>query len=104
MSQTWDSQVSLLTPDGFDVNQVGDEVPKYKLGSPIFCYELPISRSEFYMAGQANIEISKLIVIHPYEYDNQKIVAYEGEQYSVIKSYKANNEELELTLKQKMGG
>jgi len=98
----FDLEVTLLHQDGYTENKVGDKVPLYK-DIEIFAKELPISRSEYYFAGQANIEVSRLIVIHPFEYGNEKILKIEGEQYSVIKQYKVDNEHLELTLKQKVG-
>ena len=66
-------------------------------------YEKPISRGELLLAGQSNIEIAKIIVVHPFEYNNEQLVKIDGITYQVTNDYKLNNEEIELKLKAKKG-
>ncbi len=98
----WDLELSLLQEDGYVTNKIGDKVPKYK-EIDILGYEKPISRGELLLAGQSNIEISKIIVIHPFEYNNQQLVKIAGITYQIVNTYKISNEEIELKLKSKKG-
>ena len=99
----WDLEVSLLQVDGYSTNKIGDKVPKYKAVG-LLAYEKPITRGELIIAGQSNIQISKIVVIHPFEYSNEELLEIDGVRYQVISSYKISNEELELKLKSKKGG
>lgn len=99
----WDLEVSLLQVDGYAPNKIGDKVPKYK-AIELLAYEKPITRGELMIAGQSNIQISKIVVIHGFEYSNEELLEIDGVRYQVISSYKISNEELELKLKSKKGG
>ena len=99
----WDLEVSLLQVDGYTTNKIGDKVPKYK-AIGLLAYEKPITRGELIIAGQSNIQISKIVVIYGFEYSNEELLEIDGVRYQVISSYKISNEELELKLKSKKGG
>lgn len=98
----WDLEVSLLQVDGYTTNKIGDKVPKYKVIG-LLAYEKPITRGELIIAGQSNITITKIIVIHPFEYSNEELVEIDGIRYQVVNVYKISNEEIELKLKAKKG-
>ena len=51
-----------------------------------------------------NFRISKIVVIHGFEYSNEELLEIDGVRYQVISSYKISSEELELKLKSKKGG
>ena len=99
----WDLEVSLLKVSGETKNKIGDKVPTYEKVE-LFAYEKPITRGELIIAGQSNIQISKIVVIHGFEYSNEELLEIDGVRYQVISSYKISNEELELKLKSKKGG
>ncbi|GAA2828038.1 phage head closure protein [Pseudolactococcus raffinolactis] len=100
----WDLEVSLLAEDGY-VQEKGkiNKTVKYK-ETELLAYEKPIGRAELYYAGQSNTELTKIIVIHAFEYSNEQLVKIDGIVYQVINTYKINNEQLELKLKAKKGG
>ena len=100
----WDLEVALLAEDGYtqEKGKINKTV-KYS-ETELLAYEKQIGRSELYYAGQSNIELTKIIVIHAFEYDNQQLVKIDGIVYQVINTYKISNEELELKLKAKKGG
>ena len=100
---SWDLEVSLLKVSGETKNKIGDKVPTYEKVE-LFAYEKPITRGELIIAGQSNITITKIIVIHGFEYSNEELLEIDGVRYQVISSYKISNEELELKLKSKKGG
>lgn len=100
----WDLEVSLLAEDGY-VQEKGkiNKTIKYK-ETELLAFEKQIGRAELYYAGQSNIELTKIIIIHAFEYDNQQLVKIDGIVYHVINTYKISNEQLELKLKAKKGG
>ena len=100
----WDLEVSLLQEDGY-VQEKGkiNKTVKYK-DIELFAFEKPISRAELYYAGQSNTELTKIIVIHSFEYSDEQLVKIDNTIYQVINTYKMSNEELELKLKAKKGG
>ena len=100
----WDLEVSLLQEDGY-VQEKGkiNKTVKYK-EIELFAFEKPISRAELYYAGQSNTELTKIIVIHSFEYSDEQLVKIDNKIYQVINTYKISNEELELKLKSKKGG
>lgn len=102
MSLTWDNEVTLLGVDGYEKDALGQKVPKEKR-TTVFCSRLPISRQEFYMAGQNDIEVSEILVVHSYEYNNDKYVEFNGKKLKVLKTYHKSLEELELTCTERLG-
>ena len=100
----WDLEISLLAEDGY-VQEKGklNKTIQYK-ETELLAFEKPISRAELYYAGQSNIELTKIIVVHAFEYDGQQLVKIDGIVYQVINTYKISNEEIELKLKAKKGG
>ena len=98
----WELEVSLLKVSGETKNKIGDKVPTYEKVE-LFAYEKPITRGELIIAGQSNITITKIIVIHPFEYSNEELVGIGGIRYQVVNVYKISNEEIELQLRAKKG-
>ena len=100
----WDLEISLLAEDGFtqEKGKINKTV-KYS-ETELLAYEKQIGRAELYYAGQSNTELTKIIVIHSFEYSNEQLVKIDGIVYQVINTYKISNEELELKLKAKKGG
>ncbi len=100
----WDLEIALLAEDGFtqEKGKINKTI-KYK-ETELLAYEKQIGRAELYYAGQSNIELTKIIVVHAFEYDGQQLVKIDGTTYQVINTYKISNEEIELKLKAKKGG
>ena len=98
----WDLEVSLLKVSGETENKIGDKIPTYEKVE-ILAFEKPITRGELIIAGQSNITITKIIVIHPFEYSNEELVEIDGIKYQIVNVYKISNEEIELKLKAKKG-
>ena len=100
----WDLEIALLAEDGFtqEKGKINKTV-KYS-ETELLAYEKPIGRAELYYAGQSNIELTKIIVIHAFEYSNEQLVKIDGLTYQVMNTYKISNEQLELKLKAKKGG
>lgn len=62
----------------------------------VLCTSVPVSRSEFFSAGQIGINPEVELIINPIEYSGQKYVEYEGKRLSIYRVYERNENELEL--------
>jgi len=71
--------------------------------SEIICISEPVSRSEFFAAGQIGIDPEALIIVNPAEYSGEKIVEYHGKRMSIYRTYERSENELELYLQAALG-
>uniref|UniRef100_UPI00359C5942 phage head closure protein n=1 Tax=Lactococcus garvieae TaxID=1363 RepID=UPI00359C5942 len=98
----WDEEITLISSQSYTEDSLGQQLSKNK-EVIVLGYEKPMNRSEFYQAGQSGIEISHTLIVHPFEYNNEQQVRFRDELLTVIRSYKINNEKLELICKRKVG-
>lgn len=68
----------------------------------VLCDLRSITRSEFYSASQAGLNPEIVFEINGFEYGGEKEVEFNGERYSVIRTYRADYEKLELTCEKKV--
>lgn len=67
----------------------------------VFCKRASIGQQEFYSSAVVSLKPEfKLILADYYDYDNQKIVRYDGKLYDVIRTFIAKNT-IELTVKER---
>ena len=80
----WDLEVSLLQEDGYtqEKGKINKTI-KYSETELLAC-EKQIGRAELYYAGQSNTELTKIIVIHAFEYSNEQLVKIDGIVYQVV--------------------
>lgn len=102
MSLTWDEEVELVKNEGYTEDEIGQRVPVQKK-KKVFCCRIPVTRNEFYKARQNDIEVSEMLVVHPYEYSGEKTVIFRGKELDVIRTYEKNQEECELTCTERIG-
>lgn len=77
-----------------------NEVPGYEW-TEVFCKRTSIGQQEFYSSAVVSLKPEfKLILADCYDYDNQKIVRYDGKLYDVIRTFIVNNT-IELTVKER---
>ncbi len=96
MNRTWDEKVILISSSGYEEDEIGQQVP-IEVEQEIWCCKEKVSRNEFYLAGQNNMEVSEILIVHPYEYEGQRYIRFRGKKLKVIKTYPISMEELELT-------
>lgn len=94
--RTWNEKVVLISPIGYEEDELGQQVP-IESEQEVWCCKEQVSRNEFYLAGQNNMEISEILIVHPYEYEGQRFVKFRERRMKVIKTYPISMEELELT-------
>ena len=102
MAETWDEQVQLITYQ----NAISAEGVSKKTKvpcAPIFCQIKSVPGVEFYRAGQSGLKPSAIIVIHPFEYSGESELLHDEKYYTIIRSFKTSEDELELTCEEKLG-
>lgn len=97
----WTDELTLLTPDGY-TRVDGNQVVNYKR-SVISATKKPIAMSEFYAAAQSGIRPELKLIVHPFEFDGQELVEYDGKKYSLIRTYQTSYDEMEIYLERKVG-
>lgn len=96
MARTWDDTVTLISVVTYEEDDLGQQLAKEEEIEVCCCRE-QVSRSEFYLAGQNDIEVSEVLIVHPYEYNRERFVGFQGRRLKVVKTYQISTEELELT-------
>lgn len=67
----------------------------------VFCKRASIGQQEFYSSAVVSLKPEfKLILADYYDYDNQKVIRYDGKLYDVIRTFIAKNT-IELTVKER---
>ncbi|GIO63576.1 phage head closure protein [Paenibacillus cineris] len=94
---TFDHEITLIGEGGFDEDDLGNQIPIDPTETTVFCGLRSVGRTEFYNAAVTGLRPELVFVIHGYEYSNEKKVTFEGEDYRVIRTYKNNFEQMELT-------
>lgn len=92
---TYDYELTLITQT-YTTDEIGNQVPT-EVESVILCSKKSVARSEFYNAAVKGLRPEIVFVAHPYEYDGQTKVKFEGVKYNVIRTYETSSEDIELT-------
>lgn len=79
-------------------NAYGQEV-ETKVWKEVFADIRSVSRQEFYSAAMSGIRPTVVFALADYyDYDDEKIIRYDGKTYDVIRTYRrADFDELEIT-------
>ncbi|MGE4213778.1 MAG: phage head closure protein [Anaerotignaceae bacterium] len=92
---TYDNELTLITKT-YAQDDIGNQIAT-ETETKILCGVKSVGRSEFYNAAQTGLKPTLLFIVHGYEYSGEKLVKFENEKYSVLKTYSMGFEELELT-------
>jgi len=91
----YNNELELLR-EGYTEDELGNQIPS-NIKRTILCKVNSIGRSEFYSAASSNLRPEIVFTIHKYEYENERKIVFEEQQYSVLRTYATGIEELELT-------
>lgn len=103
---TFDNELTLISST-ITYDDIGNPI-ETPIEVNILCGVKSIGRTEFYNAAANGLKPEYILVIHPYEYNGETYIKFSEnespkQKYKVIKTYKANMEELELTCEKVMG-
>lgn len=91
----------ILIHRDFEVDEIGNQIPiEYR--KSILCKASSVGRNEFYNASINELKPERVFIVHRYEYEDESLVEFEGEQYSVIRTYANDLEEIELICERKV--
>jgi len=92
----YDHELTLLGV-GYIQDDIGNEIPSDEVPRKVLCKVESVGRNEFYSAASSDLRPEIVFTIHKYEYENERKVKFEGQKYSVIRTYAQGIEEIELT-------
>lgn len=69
----------------------------------VFCQVNSVTRNEFFEAGRNGLNPEFEFVVFAYDYNGEKLVRYNGKTYSVYRTYRGRDDNLELYV-QRTGG
>lgn len=81
-----------------ETDDIGDKIEKIVYDNEIFCNEKSVKSNEFYQAQALGMKPEIVLEILVEEYNKEKYVKYEDEEYKVLRTYKTSSEKIELTL------
>ena len=79
-------------------NQIIDDTKR-----SVLCGIKSVGRSEFYAASVEGLKPELVFTMYQFEYQDESIVEYEGQRYSVIRTYTTGFKEIELTCEKVIG-
>ena len=62
----------------------------------VLAISVPVTRSEFYKAGELGIQPEFEFIIHPAEYSGEREIEYNGNRLRIYRTYERNPDELEI--------
>lgn len=98
---TYDHEL-LLINESYIEDDIGNQIP-YKTETSVLCKVKSIGSNEFYNAATSGLKPEIEFIIHGYEYSGESKVEFKSTLYSVIRTYKKNFEEIELTCQKVIG-
>lgn len=94
-------EISLITKT-YTKDSLGQLVPT-ETTTDVMCNVTSVSAAEWARAGQEGLKASLVFDVWEYEYDGQEELTYNGETYSVYRTYINNDGKVELYTEKKVG-
>ena len=94
--------VLTLISNTFDGDSIGQQKP-VELRRDVFCRVSAISRREWFDAGHSGLKPELMFSVFFGDYCGEKTVEYNGERYTVYRTYRADQETVELYCERRTG-
>lgn len=94
-------EVLTLIKETYATNEYGDAAEIVESKREVFAHVKSVSRSEKYQALANGIDVERVFVLADFlDYENEIIIEYEGQRYSVIRTYQPESStKLEMVVK-----
>lgn len=69
----------------------------------VFCRVSSVTRSEFFQAGRNGLNPEYVFTMFCGDYDGERLLEYQGKQYSIYRTYIAYNDTIELYAERRGG-
>ena len=86
----------------FEDDSIGQQKP-IELRRDVFCRVSAISRREWFDAGNSGLKPELMFSVFFGDYCGEKTVEYNGERYTVYRTYRADPETVELYCERRAG-
>lgn len=96
-----DAVITLIS-ETTTTNSYGALIPT-KTERQVFCKCRSVGRADFYNGQQAGLALSYVFETNPINYCGESELEYEGERYSITRTYQASADVLELYAGLKVG-
>lgn len=96
------SNIIYLIGETYTTDEIGQYVPT-EIKRAVYCNVRNISRAEWFEAGRSGLQPSYCLTVFEPDYQGEKIVEYEGRRYGVYRTYRTQNETLEIYVEEKGG-
>ncbi|MBC3901529.1 hypothetical protein GH811_18175 [Acetobacterium malicum] len=90
--------ICYLGIEGEVENSIGEVIETVTFDDYVFCDKKSIRMSEFYQAATTDYKPSITLTLKQADYEDQKYIQFEGDIYTVIRTYAANSEDIEVVL------
>lgn len=81
-----------------ETKEHGEKVKTITFDKLIYCDEKSVKYSEFYQAQAKGFKPEIVLVTSQFDYNKEKYIQYNDEEYTIIRFYKVKNEKIELVL------
>ena len=69
----------------------------------VYCQIDSVTQNEFFEGGRNGLNPEYKITIFLYDYDDESVIEYNGKQYSIYRTYKRRDDQIELYVERKGG-
>lgn len=97
------NEILTLEKTTYSTDSLEQLIPVSTETRKVFCSVKSASRAEWSAAAHRDLKPAYCITIWADEYCGEVTAIYEGERYSIYRTYRRNHEEIELYLEQRVG-
>ena len=94
--------VLILVSNSFSEDEIGQQKP-VEVRREVFCRVGGISRREWFDAGHSGLKPELMFSVFFGDYCGEKTVEYNGDRYTVYRTYRADPETVELYCERRTG-
>lgn len=96
------SNIIYLISETYTQDAIGQPIAS-ETRRQVFCDVRSITRTEWFDAGRNGLQPAYVFTMFAPDYENEKIVEFNGNRYGVYRTYRARNEVLEVYTEEKGG-
>lgn len=98
----WSDVVKLISIT-YSENALGD-MTETKVERQVFANKVSVKRYEFYQAQAVGLKPETIFQVRLVDYDGEKKLSYNSEEYNVIRTFSKDGEIIELVCNRLIGG
>lgn len=96
------SSIAYLLTETYEVDSYGIQQPTVQRVK-IYCNVASVTRSEWFEGGRSGLNPEYRMTMFAPDYSGQKLIEYNGVNYSIYRTYYGRNDTLELYVERRQG-